>query len=80
MCLHSCKLPAQDLFNRLGLPLRVSPNFDSQECQWSFGEAAPQVEDDSTWPQGCLNGCGTREAVAEMRRSGVEDAKLANCY
>lgn len=80
MCLHSCKLPAQDLFNGLGLPLRVSPNFDSQECQWSFGEAAPQVEDDSTWPQGCLNGCGTREAVAEMRRSGVKDAKLANCY
>uniref|UniRef100_A0A7S1B2V9 Beta-carotene isomerase D27-like C-terminal domain-containing protein n=1 Tax=Corethron hystrix TaxID=216773 RepID=A0A7S1B2V9_9STRA len=80
MCLHSCKLPAQELFEGLGLPLRVSPNFDSQECQWSFGEAAPPVEEDSTWPQGCLNGCGTRKAVAEMRNSGVKSGELANCY
>lgn len=80
MCLHSCKLPAQQLFDELGLPLRVSPDFDSQECQWNFGEAAPPVEEDPTWPQGCLSGCGTREAVAEMRRKGVQGAELANCY
>jgi len=30
MCLNSCKLPAQQLFDELGVPLRVSPNFETQ--------------------------------------------------
>ena len=39
LCLHQCKLPAQSFFkNELGLELTVSPNFATQECQWSFGE------------------------------------------
>ena len=40
MCLNSCKLPAQNLFNELGLPCKP-PNFATHECQWSFGEPAP---------------------------------------
>ena len=66
MCLNSCKLPAQQLFNDLGLPLRVSPNFETQECQWSFGEAAPLPEEDPTWPKGCIVGCTSREAMREL--------------
>lgn len=39
LCLHQCKLPAQSFFkDELGLELTVSPNFATQECQWSFGE------------------------------------------
>ena len=38
MCLNIFKLPAQDFFrDTLGVPLTVSPNFETQECQWSFG-------------------------------------------
>ena len=65
MCLNSCKLPAQELFGSLGLPLRVSPNFETQECQWSFGETAPPPADDPTWPKGCIVGCSTRELMKE---------------
>lgn len=84
MCLHSCKVPAQELFDSLGLPLRVSPNFDTQECQWNFGEVAPSPEQDPTWPQGCLVGCGTRDTVAALRKkekeNGQSAADIANCY
>ena len=66
MCLNSCKLPAQELFSELGLPLRVSPNFETQECQWSFGEAAPPPSEDPTWPKGCVVGCTSREAMKEL--------------
>jgi hypothetical protein len=66
MCLNSCKVPAQQLFSELGLPLRVSPNFETQECQWSFGEVAPDPADDPTWPQGCIIGCTSREAMKEL--------------
>ena len=41
LCLHQCKLPAQQVFSeKLGLELTVSPNFATQECQWSFGEVS----------------------------------------
>ena len=41
ICLHQCKLPAQQFFKEeLGLDLTVSPNFATQECQWSFGEVS----------------------------------------
>ena len=41
LCLHQCKLPAQGFFKEeLGLPLTVTPNFATQECQWSFGEVS----------------------------------------
>ena len=65
MCLNSCKQPAQDLFSSLGLPLRVSPNFETQECQWSFGEVAPPAAEDPTWPKGCIVGCESRELMKE---------------
>ena len=71
MCLNSCKLPAQQLFSELGLPLRVIPNFETQECQWSFGEAAPEPVDDPTWPKGCVQGCTSREAMKELSGGGV---------
>ena len=71
MCLNSCKLPAQSLFGELGLPLRVSPNFETQECQWSFGEAAPPPADDPTWPKGCVQGCTSREAMKELSGAAV---------
>ncbi len=39
LCLHQCKIPAQEFFSdTLGLDLTVKPNFETQECQWSFGE------------------------------------------
>lgn len=41
LCLHQCKIPAQEFFAQtLGLELTVSPNFVTQECQWSFGEVS----------------------------------------
>ena len=63
---HQCKRPAERLFDDLGVPLRVAPNFETQECQWSFGEAAPPPAEDPTWPKGCLVGCTSRQAMKEL--------------
>ena len=68
LCLHQCKLPAQQFFQEeLGLPLTVTPNFVTQECQWSFGEKPLPVKDDPSFPDGCLAGCQSRKAVAGTR-------------
>ncbi|KAG7373993.1 protein of unknown function DUF4033 containing protein [Nitzschia inconspicua] len=65
LCLHQCKLPAQQFFQEeLGLPLTVSPNFVTQECQWSFGETPLPPNEDPAFPKGCLVGCESRKAIA----------------
>jgi len=64
LCLHQCKLPAQQFFqDELGMPLTVSPNFETQECQWSFGEVPKPPQEDPSFPSGCLVGCDSRKAM-----------------
>ena len=61
LCLHQCKLPAQQFFaDKLKLPLTVEPNFATQECQWSWGLEPMVPEQDPAWPKGCLVDCPTR--------------------
>jgi beta-carotene isomerase len=70
LCLHQCKLPAQQFFQtELGLPLTVSPNFVTQECQWSFGQVPVPPEDDPFFPKGCLVGCESRKLVQNKKGS-----------
>ncbi len=70
ICLQMCKLPAQDYFQkRLGMPLNVQPIFETQECQWSFGEVPLPPEEDPLLPGGCITGCTSRVAMAEARVS-----------
>ena len=72
LCLHQCKLPAQEFFKEeLGLDLTVKPNFVTQECQWSFGETPLPVEDDTSFPTGCLVGCESRKAMAGRKTDGA---------
>lgn len=68
LCLHQCKLPAQQFFaNELGLDLTVTPNFETQECQWSWGEKPLPADEDPAFPKGCLAGCATRPAIAALK-------------
>jgi len=68
LCVHQCKLPAQRFFAEdLGLQLTVSPNFETQECQWSFGEEPLPVAEDLSMPAGCLSGCPSRVALTEAK-------------
>lgn len=68
LCLHQCKLPAQQFFKEeLGLALTVSPNFETQECQWSFGLEPLPPDEDQSFPKGCLVGCESRKAIAASR-------------
>lgn len=67
LCMHQCKLPAQQFFaDTLGLPLTVSPNFETQECQWSFGEVPVAPADDPNFPRGCLASCPSRGVQKEQ--------------
>ena len=78
LCLHQCKLPAQQFFkDTLGLPLTVSPDFATQSCQWSWGEEPLPPEADPSFPKGCLSACPTRSELRLAVASGATDASSA---
>ena len=38
VCVNSCKIPTQNFFNEdMGLPLTMTPDYETHECQFSFG-------------------------------------------
>lgn len=58
ICLRMCKLPTEKFFaESWGTPLHMQPNFETYECQLSFGVEPPAPETDPTLPQGCLTQC-----------------------
>jgi hypothetical protein len=58
VCLRMCKLPTEKFFaESWGTPLHMQPNFETFECQLSFGVVPPAPETDLTLPQGCLSQC-----------------------
>ena len=64
LCLHQCKIPAQEFFqDSLGMPLTVAPNFETQECQWSWGQTPIPHSRDPDFPKGCISGCETRQSL-----------------
>jgi len=65
LCLHQCKLPAEELFFKdLGVQLYVKPNFITQECQWSWGIPSPSIQSDPNWPIGCISSCPNQGDLA----------------
>jgi hypothetical protein len=79
LCVNQCKVPVESFIRRvMGIPLAVKPNFETQECQWSFGEVPVPLEDDPTIPSPCLTSCPSRsdvklshcQAQRKRRRSG----------
>mgnify|MGYP003683886465 CR=1 FL=1 len=59
LCVNMCKIPTERYFaDRWGTPVTMSPNFETLQCQLSFGVAPPPKEElESLLPAGCLNGC-----------------------
>lgn len=73
VCVNSCKIPTQKFFMEdMGLPLTMTPDYETFECQFSFG-LTPTLEDEilaKTTP--CLARCPSSGAV---RKRHLEDQK-----
>ncbi|CAB9515460.1 expressed unknown protein [Seminavis robusta] len=58
VCAKMCKLPTQRFFaEEWGVPLSMTPNFETGQCQLAFGVEPLALEDDPTMPSGCLTRC-----------------------
>ena len=58
LCVNMCKVPTERFFaRRWGVPLTMQPNFETHECQLSFGVVPPPMDDDPSLSPGCLSHC-----------------------
>ena len=58
VCVNSCKIPTQKFFNEnMGLPLTMTPDYETGECQFSFGLSPNAVEELEAKNTPCLSRC-----------------------
>lgn len=66
VCINSCKVPTQEFFARdMGLPLTMTPNYETFECQFAFGRSPPPQEGDEAFATACFSQCPTKAAARE---------------
>jgi Beta-carotene isomerase D27-like, C-terminal len=63
VCVHSCKIPTQTFFlENMGLPLLMEPNYDTFECQFSFGLLPTSESERKAMSTPCLARCPASQA------------------
>lgn len=66
ICVNSCKIPTQKFFNEdMGLPLTMTPNYETGECQFSFGLTPEAVGEFDAKNTPCFTRC---PSLGGMRR------------
>ena len=70
ICAKMCKVPTQRFFKeQWGVPLTMTPNFETGQCQLFFGEDPIPIEDEPSIPPGCLSRC---PGSVTMKRSKLD--------
>eukprot|EP01041_Mallomonas_annulata_P002321 gene2321-4514_t len=65
-CLHLCKGPTQEFFNKeLGVPLTMKPNFEDCSCEMMFGVPPPPPELDPAYGEPCFSSCSMARLEAK---------------
>jgi hypothetical protein len=85
VCVNCCQLPTQVFFSEyMGLPLLIEPNYETFECQFSFGKCPTAETELKAMKTPCLARCtssgGSRashKARAPEREYNVEDVQCS---
>lgn len=60
VCVNSCKIPTQNFFiEEMGLPLTMTPDYETYECQFSFGKTPDESGELASKATPCLSRCPT---------------------
>jgi len=58
VCVNSCKIPTQNFFmENMGLPLTMTPDYETGECQFSFGLTPNENEEAKAKLTPCFSAC-----------------------
>ncbi len=79
VCVNACKVPTQNFFMQdMGLPLTMEPNYETGECQFSFG-LTPTIEDElAAKNTPCLSRCPTTRALKRRHIAEIASKSQTN--
>lgn len=67
LCVNMCQQPVQNLFtDTLGLPLRMTPDYETNSCQMAFGVKPLLVDEDPAASGECLATCKMAGAYRKL--------------
>lgn len=70
VCVNSCKLPTQTFFmQEMGLPLTMEPNYETFECQFSFGKSPDEQGELDAKNIPCLMRCPTAGSIRALHKT-----------
>jgi len=67
VCVNSCKIPTQRFFQEnMGLPLTMEPDYETYECQFSFGKTPTEETENMAKSIPCLSRCPSAGALRKF--------------
>lgn len=73
VCVNSCKIPTQKFFlENMGLPLTMTPDYETYECQFSFGVAPDAKGEFDARNTPCLSRCPTAGSMRKWHSGEIE--------
>ena len=75
ICINSCKIPTQNFFSQnMGLALTMTPNYDTFECQFAFGQMPNEEAERKARETPCLGGCPSGGGMRSWHDGGAIDS------
>jgi len=66
VCANVCKVPTQRFFaDEVGLPVTLTPNYETFECQFSYGATPVEAKDDKAFSTPCFRQCPVSATLRE---------------
>jgi len=75
ICVNSCKIPTQNFFNEnMGLPLTMTPDYETGECQFAFGKLPTFEEERLAKDTPCLMRCPSNGGMRSWHNGSDQQA------
>jgi hypothetical protein len=75
ICVNSCKIPTQNFFyENMGLPLTMTPDYNTGECQFAFGKIPTKEEEQLAKDTPCLMRCPSNGGMRSWHNGNVRQA------
>ena len=80
VCVNSCKIPTQQFFlQEMGLPLTMEPNYETFECQFSFGRTPDATTEAMAQATPCLQRCPTAGSLRQFHSRSTDASEASAC-
>lgn len=75
VCVNACKMPTQSFFlDDMGVPVRMEPNYETLACEFKFGLAPSQQDEEAARATPCFAACPHGGTLKHVDRCPTMDA------